>query len=179
LFGGGRQPQQGGAPSGPGPGGPWGQQAPPQQGYYQPNAGYPPNAGPPPPQYPPNYQQGMFQRQGGSGFLGSALTTAAGVAGGVVAGNALMSLFSPHSSFGGGGAPGASPWSAPVDPNQSNVDTGAWGGGGMPAGNQDYVDNGSWDQNTGSGDSSWTDNSGGGGDDSSWDSGGGGSDDTL
>jgi hypothetical protein len=183
LFGGGRQ-SQGGAPSGPGPGpgGPWGQQAPPQQGYYQ------PNAGPPPPQYPPNYQQGMFQRQG-SGFLGSALTTAAGVAGGVVAGNALMSLFSPHSSFGGGGA---SPWGAPVDPNQGNVDTGAWGGGGMPAGNQDYVDNSGWDQNTGGGDASWTDNSGGGGggdsswtDDSSssdsggsWDS-GGGSDDTL
>ena len=35
----------------------------------------------------------MFQRSG-SGFLGSALTTAAGVAGGLVAGNALMSLFS-------------------------------------------------------------------------------------
>ncbi len=58
-----------------------------------------------------------------------------------------------------------------MDTGQGNVDTGAWGGGGMPAGNQDYVDNGGWDQNTGSGDSSWTDDSGGG--DSSWDSGGG------
>ena len=43
----------------------------------------------------------MFQRQG-SGFLGSALTTAAGVAGGVVAGNALMNLFSGHEGGGGG-----------------------------------------------------------------------------
>ena len=43
----------------------------------------------------------MFQRQG-SGFLGSALTTAAGVAGGVVAGNALMNMFSGHEGGGGG-----------------------------------------------------------------------------
>ncbi len=66
---------------------------------------------PPPPQYPPNYQQGMFQQRGGSGFLGSALTTAAGVAGGVVAGNALMSLFSSNRGEGGfgGGVPGGEP----------------------------------------------------------------------
>ncbi|MCA7120097.1 MAG: DUF2076 domain-containing protein [Acidibrevibacterium sp.] len=69
---------------------------------------------PPPPQYPPNYQPGMFQRQG-SGFLGSALTTAAGVAGGMVVGNALMDLLSPrHAEAGGFGMmePTASPWSA-------------------------------------------------------------------
>ncbi|MGC8523859.1 MAG: DUF2076 domain-containing protein [Acidibrevibacterium sp.] len=69
---------------------------------------------PPPPQYPPNYQPGMFQRQG-SGFLGSALTTAAGVAGGMVVGNALMDLLSPrHAEAGGFGMmePSASPWSA-------------------------------------------------------------------
>ena len=42
----------------------------------------------------------MFQQRGGSGFLGSALTTAAGVAGGMVVGNALMGAFSGH---GGGG----------------------------------------------------------------------------
>ena len=75
LFGGGR-PQ----PPPPGPGGAspaWGQGAPPP-GYQQ---QYPP----PTPQYPPNYNPGVFQRQG-SGFLGSALTTAAGVAGGVLAG---------------------------------------------------------------------------------------------
>ncbi len=188
LFGGASRPQGGGAPSGPAPGGPWGQQpqqgAPwgqqqvPQQGYYQ------PQSAPPPPQYPPNYQQGMFQRPG-SGFLGSALTTAAGVAGGMVAGNALMSLFSPHAGYGGGFsgggfAGGGSPWGAP-EGGQGSVDTGAWGGGGMPAaGGQDVVDNGGWDQNTGGGDSAWTNNSDGGGD-SSWDSGGsgGGSDDSL
>lgn len=77
----------------------------------------PPAAAPPAyasPQYPPNYQPGMFQRQG-SGFLGSALTTAAGVAGGMVVGNALMDLLSPrHAEAGGFGMtePAASPWSA-------------------------------------------------------------------
>jgi uncharacterized protein len=176
LFGGGGNRQQAGGPPPGGPG-PWGQpggQGGPQQGYYQPSA-------PPPPQYPPNYQQGVFQRQG-SGFLGSALTTAAGVAGGMVAGNALMSLFSPHhDSFGGGGFGGGSPWATPSQDA-------------APAGNQDYVDNGGWDQNSGSNwdqgsgggtDPSWTDNSGGGWDQggggggSDWDSGGGGSDDTF
>ncbi len=55
-------PRWGGASSGQGaqPGYPGGQ---PQQPYYQ-------QAAPPPPQYPPNYQQGMFQQRGGSGFLG-------------------------------------------------------------------------------------------------------------
>ena len=46
------------------------------------------------------------------------------------------------------------------------------GGGAGAAGNQDYVDNGSWDQQPAQ-DTSWSDNSGGGG----WDSGGGGSSD--
>ncbi|MBV8455453.1 MAG: DUF2076 domain-containing protein, partial [Acetobacteraceae bacterium] len=66
LFGGGRSQTQ---PPGSAPA--WGQpgQPPPN---YQPGSA--------PPQYPPNYNPGMFQRQG-SGFLGSALTTAAGVAG--------------------------------------------------------------------------------------------------
>jgi hypothetical protein len=52
---------------------------------------------PPPPQpiQPPmGYSPGMMQGRGGSGFLGSALTTAAGVAGGMVLGNALMGMFS-------------------------------------------------------------------------------------
>ena len=125
LFGGGRA-----APTaGPGPA------APP---------GYPPGA---PPGYPSGYPSaypqaapggyppggGMFSR-GGSGFLGSALTTAAGVAGGMVVGNALMDLFSPHHAFGGGFGgetgiePAASPWG------------GAAGGaaGGAPAGGNDW-----------------------------------------
>ena len=86
--------------------------APPPQPL--PAGGYPP---PPPPSYAPGYQPGMFQRSG-PGFLGSALTTAAGVAGGMVLGNALMGLFSPTpglgSGFAGGGPfAGASPWSNP------------------------------------------------------------------
>jgi uncharacterized protein len=171
LFGGGNRQQQSGPPQGDPR---WGG----QQGY----PGGQPQYAPPPPQYPPNYQQGMFQQRGGSGFLGSALTTAAGVAGGVVAGNALMSLFSPHhSGFGGdygaaglGGAASGSPWATP---GQGAVDSGSWNqGGAIPGGNQDYVDSGSWDQPT-SNDSSWSsDNSG---DSGGWDSGGSNSDDTF
>jgi uncharacterized protein len=156
----------------------WNQGAPPAQPY--------PQAVPPPPQYAPSYQPGMFQRQG-SGFLGSALTTAAGVAGGLVAGNALMSLFSGSHGMGGGfgggfggGYPGgmpmtASPWgTAPVAaPDQGYVDQGTWdnsGGGGAGGGTDPgYVDNGTWDT---SGDAS----GGGISDDSSSDSGGGSSD---
>lgn len=71
----------------------------PQSGGYAPP---PPNYAPPPPQYPAGYNPGMFQQQG-SGFLGSALRTAAGVAGGVVAADALMGLFGHHGGgFGGG-----------------------------------------------------------------------------
>lgn len=175
LFGGGARQQQASPPPGSGL---WNQGGQPQQQAYY------PQSAPPPPQYPPNYQQGVFQRQG-SGFLGSALTTAAGVAGGIVAGNALMSLFSPHQSsvsggaFGGeSGAGAASPWATPAAPSQDYVDTGSWdqGGSAAPAGNQDYVDNGTWDQPSAPDpDSSWSDTSGGG----SWDSGGGGSDDTF
>jgi len=88
LFGGGGQQQQ-------------------RSGFGQPGSGYgqqfQPTSAPPQPQYPPNYQPGMFQGRGGSGFLGSALTTAAGVAGGMVVGNALMNAFSGH----GGGEAGA------------------------------------------------------------------------
>jgi hypothetical protein len=51
----------------------------------------------PQPQYPPGYNPAAMQR-GGSGFLGTAMMTAVGVAGGLMLGNALMSAFS------GGGA---------------------------------------------------------------------------
>ena len=172
LFGGGSRqapPPQGG----PGPA--WNQGAP-QQGYapnYQQAA--------PPPQYAPNYQPGMFQRSG-SGFLGSALTTAAGVAGGLVAGNALMSLFSgSHSGggFGGGfGAPsGGGPWGGAPAAEPGYVDQGTWtdpsGGGQADPG---YVDNGTWDTSGGDQSSSFTDDSSG---DAGRDSGGGSTDDTF
>ena len=76
-----------------------------QQGGGQPGYGgqrFQPTSPPPQPQYPPSYQPGMFQQRGGSGFLGSALTTAAGVAGGMFVGNALMGAFSGHSGSGTG-----------------------------------------------------------------------------
>ncbi len=148
LFGG------GGRSSGPGGQGPgWNQNAQPnyQQGYQ-----------PPPPQYPPNYPQGMFQRQG-SGFLGSALTTAAGVAGGLVAGNALMSLFSGSHGFGGGFGGGNT---TIIEENNP------WGGAAAPGAEPGYIDSGTWDT-SGSDQSSWTDGSS----DPGWDTGGGGSDD--
>jgi hypothetical protein len=123
LFGqGGQQQQQ--APQGPQPQ-PY--QPYPQQQSYQPQPQYaPPQYAPPP---------GMFQRSG-SGFLGSALTTAAGVAGGMVAGNALMNLFEGNRGYGGGfggggfGGPGyeqgnaQGPWEAPQQDAQ--VTGSAW-----------------------------------------------------
>jgi hypothetical protein len=175
LFGGGSaQPQQP-------PQGVWGQGGP------APNQP-PPNwqQQPPPPQYAPGYQQGMFQRQG-SGFLGSALTTAAGVAGGLVVGNALMDMFSPHREagglFGGGATPlegaVASPWAGggalpepPVPPDQGFVDQGSWTTPDPSA----PTDDSSWAQQQPD-NSNWTDAGGGGGDWGGNDSGGGSSDD--
>jgi len=170
LFGG--RPQ--GAPqSGPSPvwnqGQPQYQQAPPQ------------------PQYAPGYQPGMFQRQG-SGFLGSALSTAAGVTGGMLAANALMSLFSgPHygGGFGGGypgyGAPPAgSPWGAP--PDQGYVDQGSWSqDAGAGQADPGYVDSGTWDTSGGGDPGAAPDSSDSwdsGSSDSGWDSGGSTPDDT-
>jgi hypothetical protein len=160
LFGGGSRPSAPPPPQG-GPGPAWNQGQPNyQQGYQQ---------APPPPQYPPSYQPGMFQRPG-SGFLGSALTTAAGVAGGVVAGNALMSLFSGGHGLGGGGFGGGNttiieennPWggAAQQGPQQGYVDQGTWTDpNSMPGGDPGAVDSGSWDTSGGD-QSSWSDNSG-------------------
>ncbi len=90
-----------------------------------------PQYAPPPAQYPPGYNPGMFP-QAGSGFLGSALRTAAGVAGGVVAANALMGLFS-GSHGGGWGGWGATPAQAAesgfANPwGAAQVDPGDFGG---------------------------------------------------
>ena len=142
-----------------------------------------PTMPPPQPQYPPSYQPGMFQRGGGSGFLGSALTTAAGVAGGMVVGNALMGAFSGHEGgggiFGGGAGGGGSPWDSAgtgvTDPAagwSGGAGGGAdpWSGAGTGAPDQPTFDTGS-DPFGGGG--------GGGGFDtggSGFDSGGGGFD---
>jgi hypothetical protein len=90
---------------------------------------YQPQYAPPPPQasYPPGYQPGMF-RSGGSGFLGSALTTAAGVAGGVLAADALTSMFSGGREMGGGWGGGGG-------------FGGGWGGGGGEVVNETVVNN--------------------------------------
>ena len=106
IFGGGQRPQQPAPnagfarpgsqqgyapqPSAPPQGGPWGGSAP-AQGY---QGGYPAGAAP-----------GGYaapQQSSGGGFLTGALTTAAGVAGGMVVGNALMNAFSGgHHALGG------------------------------------------------------------------------------
>lgn len=84
LFGGGNRS----APPPP----PQAYQPPPQQQFAQPQYAPPP----------------MMMQQQGSGFLGGALRTAAGVAGGLVAGQALMNLFEGghRGLFGGVSDPG-------------------------------------------------------------------------
>lgn len=146
--------------------------------------GYQPTTPPPQPQYAPGYQPGMFQR-GGSGFLGSALTTAAGVAGGMVVGNALMGMFEGHrgSEMGGGGFGGAggdgggsSPWGAPAG-GVADAGSNPFDGGGVlptsdptggfgndtayndPFAGSPQQDSGGWDQASGG----FDDSSGGGG----------------
>jgi hypothetical protein len=138
----------------------------------------------PPQAYPPGYPQaappaspaGMLGRSG-PGFLGSALTTAAGVAGGMMLGNALMDMFSHNAAQAGGTVPGDQPstdalWAPPSDPNDSagwanadpSGDPGGWTdpgadpSAGVDPGAADPGDGG-WDQ--------------GGGD---WDQGGGADD---
>jgi hypothetical protein len=98
-------------------------------------------APPPQPVYPPGYNPGMLQQQrGGSGFLGTAVMTAAGVAGGMVLGNMLMNAFSGGGAaqaagfsegggFGQEAVPTSSPW---TDPGTAAADQG-WDGGGQDA----------------------------------------------
>ncbi|HEY2133389.1 MAG TPA: DUF2076 family protein [Acetobacteraceae bacterium] len=149
-----------------------------QQPQYQQPQSQQPQYAPPPPQYAPGYQPGMFQRQG-SGFLGSALTTAAGVAGGVVAGNALMNMFSGHEGgggmFGTGGGfgggfqqppevveyvpepPADAPWGGPPAGGPDPYDV---GGAPKDSGWQDASsapDSGGWTDADNDTDSSWTD----------------------
>ena len=143
LFGG--QPQQ--------------QQPQPQQ-QQQPQPQYQQQQYAPPPQYAPGYQPGMFQRQG-SGFLGSALTTAAGVAGGMVAGNALMGLFSGNhmgGGFGGGGFGGGGFGNGGFGSGMAPNEQAGWTG---PA--ADPYDAGGAPKDSSPGGGGWQDASGGGG----------------
>ena len=157
-------------------------QAPYAQPYQQSGPGYAqqqPGFGAPPQGYSPGYgygQQGMMAQRGGSGFLGSALTTAAGVAGGMLAFNAIEGLFTDRGAqsigagtFGADQASGGfdqSGWSnMPADQGQGVADNSGWQT--MP--DQSGADNSGWQNDPGTDDS----NSGGGWDDS----GGGGNTD--
>ncbi|WP_336761024.1 DUF2076 domain-containing protein [Asaia sp. VD9] len=156
LFsGGGNRTQQAGPPPG------WGGQPQPgpQQGYGQ-NYGYAP---PPQANLPPGYSPGMFQQRG-SGFLGSALTTATGVAGGMLAANAIESLFSGHH---GGDAAGGFGGGETIINNNYGAGAGndPFAGSGQDAGQSYDADN--WGNGGGDNGGDWGGDSGGGwGDDS-------------
>ncbi|WP_419757901.1 DUF2076 domain-containing protein [Acidisoma sp.] len=166
LFGGNQQGQ-------PQPG-----QAPYSQPYQQqPGPGYAqqqPGFGAAPAGYG---QQGMMAQRGGSGFLGSALTTAAGVAGGMLAFNAIEGLFTDRGAqsigagtFGTdqvGGGLDQSGWNnMPADqgvPDQGMADNSGWQtvpdqGAGGGADNSGWQDTSAPDDNSGGG---WDDSGGG------------------
>ena len=119
IFGGGQKSQPAGSFSRPGAQPGYGAQQPqyaPQQPQYAPQQGGPWGGAPQGGQGGPwGGQPQAAAAPGGGGFLKGALTTAAGVAGGMVVGNALMNAFSgghhalgglsgsDMASFGGGG----------------------------------------------------------------------------
>lgn len=81
---------------------------PPQPQYAAPSPQYAPA-----PQYAAQQPTSWGQPAAGGGFLRSAATTAAGVAGGVLLAEGLSSMFSGHHGGGfGGGFAGGSPWGA-------------------------------------------------------------------
>ncbi|HEV7264898.1 MAG TPA: DUF2076 family protein [Falsiroseomonas sp.] len=99
----------------------------------------------PQPQYPPGHNPAALQQaRGGSGFLGTAMMTAVGVAGGMMLGNALMSAFSGGAAeaataagdFGQDAVPASSPWTdpgaaaQPDDAQNYGDDAGAYDDGG-------------------------------------------------
>jgi len=126
----------------------------------------PPMSPPPQPmQMPGGYApQQVLQGGRGSGFLGTALTTAAGVAGGMVLGNALMGMFSggaAHAAtdvanaagLGDAGTfgqdqistPASSPWTDPGGQNDAVAAQDA-GWGQDDAAGVDYGDDGGFDE---------------------------------
>ncbi len=150
-------------------GSPWGaaaQQPQPSRGLFGGLFGGRQSAPPPPPQartmpppqptYAPGYQPGMFQQGGGSGFLGSALTTAAGVAGGMVVGNMLMNAFSgggaAHAASAASGAAGST-WTNPTSDPYAQGGEPKDGGWQQPTSYQDTAQDGGWQQ----ADGGWSD----------------------
>ena len=130
IFGGGQQRPA--APQGGQQGGAWGRQ--PQQPGYAPQGyqqGYAPQGGQA--GGPWGGQPGMQAPQG-RGFLGSALTTAAGVAGGMVVGSALMNAFSGgHSALGSLASPAQA-----AGGDSSDLGSALWGGDAGNAGGADF-----------------------------------------
>ncbi len=107
--------------------------------------GSPPPSYAPPPQAAPSGAPGMFQQQG-TGFFGSALRTAAGVAGGIFAADALMGLFGGRGGgFGGGGFGGGN--TTIIENNYGNAGNDPWGAGGTQA-DQGGADLGGWTDNS-------------------------------
>jgi uncharacterized protein len=129
LFGGGREPErpapgrfgQGGPGMGGRPG-PWG------GGQSGPWGGQPGMMG----------QPGFGAQRGGSGFLGTAMATAAGVAGGMMLGSALSNAFGAGSEGGGQGLFGGGSDAAQANAGgQDAADLSPFGQGGDSAGLQD------------------------------------------
>ncbi|WP_421991535.1 DUF2076 domain-containing protein [Roseococcus sp.] len=126
----------------------------------------------PQPQYPDNYNPQAIQGRQGSGFLGTALTTAAGVAGGMVVGNMLMNAFSgshgaasaasaatgASGSFANEAVPASSAW---TDPGQAAASSG-WG---SQDASGDAASNAGYDNDPGGNDASGGYDDGGGYDD--------------
>ena len=99
LFGGNSQGQSAQAQ----PAGPWGRSGPQAPAY---DGGYTRGAPQPGPwSQPAQPSYAAPQQSRGGGFLAGAMTTAAGVAGGMLMADAVRSLFAPH--FGNGGLFGA------------------------------------------------------------------------
>lgn len=122
---------------------------------------------PPQPQYPPGHNPQMFQGRQGGGFLGSALTTAAGVAGGLVLGNMLMGALSGGGAEAASAAAGAAgdfaqdavpSSSAWTDPGTAAADQG-WGSGAADA--TPVADQSGWGGQDAGGDAAGYDDGGG------------------
>ena len=130
----------------------------------------------PEPQYPPNYNPQALQGRQGPGFLGTAMMTAAGVAGGMVLGNMLMGAFSGGhgASAAAAAAPGAGSFGQEAVPTSSAwTDPGAASGWNSPS-SDTGGDTGGWGQQDASGSYDSGADQGAGGYD---DAGGGGYDD--
>ncbi len=135
---------------------------------------------PPPPQYLPPTQTVASPGGGASSFLRSAAQTAAGVAGGVLAADAISSMFGYHGGgfggFGGGGFAGGAPTEEIVNnyydtpaPDTAG-DTGNYAGDSGNYNDANAVDQGQGDDNAQYEDANYDTGDDGGFDDNSGDS---------